>query len=280
MTMDVRVYEELLRLKRQGSPSALAILIDGTGSSPQKAGAKMLVRSDGSTVGTVGGGRLEADVIQTALHAITSGSPQTISLELTEEHGHACGGNVLVYVEPVFPDPRLLVFGAGHVGRALCTAARFCGFHVTVIDDRPEFANRKHFPDANATVVSDFEEAFSLDLFNGDIYVVIATRGHRHDFQVLEKALTTQAHYIGLVGSKKKKEALIESLTRKGFGEEDIRRVVIPVGLPIGSVTPEEIAVSIVAQLVQHRRLHGLAGVSHTACSGSIPADGNAQATP
>jgi xanthine dehydrogenase accessory factor len=275
VTTDADIYEEVVRLTKQGVPSALAILVNKTGSAPQRTGAKMVVRSDGSILGTIGGGQLEARVIELGLQAMASRAPKTVSVELTEEQGYGCGGKVTVYVEPMLPAPRLFVFGAGHVGRALCFAAKFSGFHVTIIDDRPEFANPERLPDADDILVSDFEEVFSNDPLDGDAYVVIATRGHEHDFQVLKKVLKTKAGYVGLVGSRKKKEALTKTLEEDGFTEKDIKRVLIPVGLSIGSVTPEEIAISIIAQVIQHRRRHGSGNISSSACSRTVPEDGH-----
>lgn len=274
MTDDTKIYEEILRLKREGGPSALAILVQCTGSSPQKAGAKMLVRSDGSIVGTIGGGGLEAEVIQASLAAITSRSCQTIDLELSEEYDYACGGRVLVYIEPISPEPHLIIFGAGHVAKALSLLAKFSGFRVTVADDRPEFANNENLPDADHVLVGDFERVFSQISVDRNTYIVIATRGHRHDLEVLKDALRTEAYYIGLVGSKRKREVLFKLLEKNGLTREDIQRVLVPVGLPIGSVSPQEIAVSIMAQIIQYRRMHGPSRVSDSACSRSVPEDG------
>ena len=143
------IYEEIVRLNKLGRSSALATIVECKGSSPQKQGAKMLVRDDGSALGTLGGGCLEADVVQHALMALKDGQPRTVPFELTEKDGGlVCGGTLLVYIEPVLVDPRLVILGAGHVGKSLATLARFAGFHVIVADDRPEHANRDGVPDA------------------------------------------------------------------------------------------------------------------------------------
>lgn len=274
------IYEEIVRLKNERVPSALAVLVQCTGSSPQKQGAKMLVKSDGSIVGTIGGGGLEAEVIKASLVTIQSGSSRTVSLELTEEHGYACGGNVLVYIEPILPGPRLLILGAGHVGRALSSVAAFSGFQVIVVDDRPEFANRERFPDADHIVTDDFERPLSGISVDGNTYVVIATRGHRHDLDAVQAALKTEACYIGVVGSRRKKIMLFKGLENSGFTREDIDKVIIPVGLPIGSVTPEEIAISIMAEVIRYRRNHAPSGFSTTSCRRSVKENGATQATP
>ncbi|HMK49342.1 MAG TPA: XdhC/CoxI family protein [Thermodesulfovibrionales bacterium] len=250
------IYEELVRLRKEGRASALATIIQCEGSSPQKEGSKMLVLEDGSVFGTLGGGCLEAEVIQACLTSIKDSSPQTIPFQLTEKNGGlVCGGKVLVYIEPIAPETRLVILGAGHVGKALSTAARFTGFRVTVIDDREEFANRNNMPDAHDVVVADFGNAFSDIHIDKSSCIVIATRGHNHDLEALKSALDTEAGYIGLLGSRRKKALLFGTLKKEGIQERDISRIVTPVGLPIGSVTPSEIAVSIMAQIIQHRNM-------------------------
>jgi xanthine dehydrogenase accessory factor len=261
------IYEEILRLKRDGRPSALATIVQCIGSSPQKEGSKMLVREDGSIMGTLGGGCMEAEVIQASLMTIRDGRPVTFPFELTERHGGlVCGGKVLVYIEPLVPEPDIFILGAGHVGKALAKAARFCGFRVTVADDRPEYANRENIPDASEIVVRDFNDVFCGIVMHKGSYIVIATRGHNHDLDALRSALRTKAGYVGLLGSRRKRAVLFKVLKEEGFSDEDIGRVIIPVGLPIGSVTPEEISVSIMAQIIQSRRENGPSDLGRSSC--------------
>jgi xanthine dehydrogenase accessory factor len=269
------IFEEIVRLKKLGRPSALATIVECKGSSPQKQGAKMLVRDDGSSLGTLGGGCLEADVVQYALMAMQDRQPRTVPFELTEkEGGLVCGGTVLVFIEPVLVDPRLVILGAGHVGKALATLAKFAGFRVVVADDRPEHANRDNIPDAHEIVVNEFEAVFSRVSVDSGSYIVVATRGHNHDLDAVKAALRTGAGYIGLLGSRRKKGVLMNALRDDGFSREDIARVIIPVGLPIGSATPEEIAVSIMAQIIQYRRAHVSTGPGDRACGGILVPDG------
>ncbi|HUJ16796.1 MAG TPA: XdhC/CoxI family protein [Nitrospirota bacterium] len=271
----MQIYEEALRLKRLGRTSAIATIVECRGSSPQKQGAKMLVRDDGSIMGTLGGGCLEADVVQAALMAVKDGNPATLPFELKElEGGLVCGGSVLVYIEPVLLEPHLMILGAGHVGKALTKLARFTGFRVTVADDREAFANRENIPEANDVVVSGFEQVFKDVAIEAGTFIVVATRGHNHDLDAVKAALRTPARYVGLLGSRRKKGILFNALKEAAFSPENINRVVIPVGLPIGSVTPEEIAVSIMAQIIQKRREHGPARLGSAACSRLVQEDG------
>ena len=275
------IYEEILRLKKEGRSSAVATIVQCSGSSPQKEGAKMLVRDDGSTVGTLGGGCIEAEVVQASLIIIKDGFPLTIPFELTEKHGGlVCGGKVLVYIEPIIPDPHLVILGAGHVGKALSKVARFSGFRVTVVDEREEYANRDNIPDANEIVMIDFEKVFSKVPVDQNTYLVIATRGHNHDLDALKAGLKTEAGYIGLLGSKRKKALLFKTLRDEEFSQTDIDRVITPVGLPISSVTPEEIAISIMAQIIKYRREHASPGLSDSSCSRFIEEDGTIKTTP
>jgi xanthine dehydrogenase accessory factor len=253
----MEIFEEALRLKRLGRRSAIATIVECRGSSPQKQGAKMLVRDDGTIIGTLGGGCLEADVFQASIMTMKDGEPRTLPFSLTErEGGLVCGGNVLVYIEPVVPDPHLVVLGAGHVGKALAKLARSTGFRISVMDDRSEFANYDNIPDADEVVVGDFTRAFEGIDVDAGTFIVVATRGHNHDLDAVQSALRTRAGYIGLLGSRRKKALLRNALRERGIGAEEIDRVIIPVGLEIGSVTPEEIAVSIMAQIIQKRRDH------------------------
>lgn len=275
------IYEEIVRLKKDGRSLALATIIECKGSSPQKQGTKMLVRDDGSVLGTLGGGCLEAEVIQNALMSLRDGTSRNVRFELTEKHGGlVCGGTVLVFIEPVIPEPALLILGAGHVGRALTKVAAFSGFRVTVIDDREEYANRDNLPDAHEILVRDFGDSISGVVAGSCAYIVIATRGHNHDLEALKTALRTDARYIGLVGSRRKRTLLFKTLSEEGFSEDDIGRIIIPVGLPIHSTTSEEIAISIMAQMIQQRRTRVHEGYSARTCGRFIEEDGTVKTAP
>jgi len=269
------IYEEIVRLKREGRPCALATIVQSIGSSPQKEGAKMLIRDDGSIAGTLGGGCIEAEVIELSSLAIKEGLPKTVPFNLTEKHGGlVCGGKVFVFIEPIIPAPHLAILGAGHVGKALSQVASIAGFRVTVVDDRAEFANRENLPHANKAVVAEFGEAFSGIRIDRDSYIVIATRGHNHDLDAVKAALSTEARYVGLVGSRRKMAVLCRFLKEAGFTENDIARIITPAGLPIGSVTPGEIAISIMAQIIEQRRKDAFRSIDHSSCSGIIEKNG------
>jgi xanthine dehydrogenase accessory factor len=273
------IFEEIVQLKKLGRASALATIVESKGSSPQKQGAKMLVRDDGTLLGTLGGGCLEADVVAYAKMAMQDGQPRTVPFDLNEKDGGlVCGGTVTVYIEPLLADPRLIILGAGHVGRAVATLARFSGFRVTVIDDRAQFANRDTVPDAHEHVVHPFETVFSRVPADSGTYILVATRGHNHDLEAVRAALGTDAGFIGLLGSRRKKGLLMNALRASGVARKDVDRVIIPVGLPINSVTPEEIAVSIMAQIIQHRRERVSTGPGDRPCGGVVIADGQEQA--
>ena len=251
---DLELFEEMARLARLGEPFALATVVVSSGSSPRKAGAKMLIRGDGSALGTVGGGHVEQDTLAAARASLAEGTPRTLEFVLTEVHGYACGGSMSVFIEPQGRRPRLVMFGAGHVGRAVTALAHGCGFRVVVVDERPEYAVSALLPGAEEIVCAPVDAAFARLTLDRESFAVIATPGHVHDFDAVRGCLATEVGFIGLLGSRRKREALMKALTEEGYEAVRQARVVTPVGHDIGAQTPEEIAVSIVGQLVKLRR--------------------------
>ena len=338
------IAEAVLELLRSGTSAALAIVLESSGSTPREAGSAMLVRADKSIVGTIGGGVLEAHVMNAALKVIAEKKAAVVEYVLEETGaaaiGAACGGtakvlvdyidagepgsisffeelsraagtsprahlaalipasgltgarhvclipadgpavgtevfgadvhallqsgrgydvftkleNYAAYLFPVGSDGTVYIFGAGHCGEKLAHIAHTVGFETVVIDDRAEFANRGRFPDTDEILVpKKLDAPFDSIQFNADAYIVIVTRGHMHDEIVLRRALKTDAGYIGMIGSKKKRETIYSHLLRDGYTPEDIARVHSPIGLSIGAESPEEIAVSITAELIQVR---------------------------
>jgi len=255
---DLQIYEEIVRITRAGGNFALATVTENSGSSPRKAGAKMLVRQDGTTLGSVGGGRVEAETAQAARAALEDGIPRSLPFVLTEEHGFACGGGMTVYVEPCCQAPWLVMFGAGHVGRAVGAMAKKCGFRVSIVDERPECASSELLPFADEIICSPVAEAFGRLQMGAETFVIIATPAHMHDFAAVRASLGTGAGFIGLLGSRRKRETLLKTLEEEGFPEAQRGRIVTPVGLEIGAETPEEIAVSIIGQLIREKKRKGL----------------------
>lgn len=213
----------------------------------------MLMVDDGSSVGSVGGGCVEAAVWEAAQTVMAQNRAQLLKYELNdddaESEGLVCGGTVEVFVEPLSPDPRVIILGAGHLGRAISEVIQPLGFQVTVVDDRPSFADPSRL--AGATVVCQpFESGLDAFQVNADTFILIVTRGHQHDQTALEHAIQTPARYVGMVGSRRKIALLVNDLLEKGHSPELFRKLHAPIGLDIGSDTPEEIAISVAAELI------------------------------
>ena len=252
------IYEEIVQLRRDGRRGAVATIVNVRGSIPSFKTAKMLVRDDGSIVGTIGGGCVEAEVWQAAREVMESEKQRTLSFNLNQDPkydtGLLCGGTLDIFVEPVLPPALLYIFGAGHVSVNLYKVAKDAGFEVIVADDREAYANRERFPEAKEVIAEDFDLAMARLTPNESSYIVIVTRGHRDDMRVLRWAVQTSARYIGMIGSKRKTIAVFRELTKEGLSPELFERVHAPVGLDIGAITPEEIAVAIAAELIATRR--------------------------
>jgi len=352
------IYQELLKSLDAEEQIILATIVSTKGSTPSATLSKMIIKDRGKTsLGTIGGGCVEADVLGRAQQKLQTGTTETVCFELREDEyiqGLICGGTISVLLEPINRNlipffrelksirdngndsvigtyisshgrvlsktilaenrnaelffnkeqesywqmllqkaasplqntfveivesslkhqsvtriplnegelifepvpglPNLILFGGGHVSKAICKSAVSCGFQVTVTDDREAFCNPARFPEASETVVSDFSEVFERITIKPSTYLVIVTRGHRYDEEVLEKALKTPAHYIGMMGSQRKVLTSYERLLQYGFKREELKRVHSPIGIEVGAMTPEEIAISVVAQLIRVRR--------------------------
>lgn len=329
------IIDSLIETLEQGESAVLGTVVRSSGSAPRTAGARMMVRSNGSLIGSIGGGLVEGDCLAKA-KGLFEGTPSytvvnfSLASNTLAEGGMVCGGAVTILLQKVDPDtlptllrtrkdyqngkrPKLLTFmpsestlprlslfdssddsaidddlrkqiygndrrapfsvssgdreifveplvspgvvhiaGAGHVALETAQLSVFAGFDVVVMDDRPEFANKQRYPDvAKVIVLNSFEECLSE--LSADDYVVIVTRGHLHDRAVLAQALRTNAGYIGMIGSRKKRDVIYDSLKEDGFTDSDLARVNSPIGIDIGADTPQEIAVSIVAELIQAR---------------------------
>lgn len=243
---------------KRGETVALVTVVRSQGSTPQRAGAKMLVFADGRTIGTIGGGCYENDAFWKAREAIGSGRSALLHYELNDdfaqENGLVCGGRMDVHIDPLEPSPRLYVVGAGHVGWHLARLAVDAGFRLHVVDDREKFANRERFPAADEVVAAPIAEW----LHDADIpaasFVVVVTRGHQHDLEAVRALAARDLRYLGLIGSRAKVARIFEILLAEGMPAECLERVHTPIGLDIGAVTPVEISVSILAELIAVRR--------------------------
>ena len=242
----------------RGETVALVTIVSTRGSTPQRVGAKMLVYADGRTLGTIGGGCYESDAFGKAREALRTRKSRLVEYELTddfaEETGLICGGQMQVFIEPIEPPPQLVILGAGHVGLQLGRLAPALGFRVTVVDDRERFANRERFPDADNVVVDSIPDWIDRTPLSSAAYVVVLTRGHRQDYDAVLALADRELRYVGLIGSRAKVAKVVDRALAEGVSPDWLRTVHSPIGLDIGAVTPEEIAVSILAELIAVRR--------------------------
>jgi xanthine dehydrogenase accessory factor len=252
------VFEAIVRIRGEGRKAAVATIVGVSGSIPSFRAAKMLVGEDGTKVGTIGGGRVEASVIEAARQVIEDEQPRTLRFSLKDtpeyDNGLICGGSLEVFVEAVLPAAQLYVFGAGHVGLHVYRVACIAGFEVTVVDDRPDYATRERFPEAREVLTGEWEANLARVAPTPASFVLIATRGHRDDLRILRWAVRTHAGYVGMLGSMRKVVTFLRTLGEEGVDAAALERVHAPVGLDIGAATPEEIAVSVVAEMIACRR--------------------------
>jgi xanthine dehydrogenase accessory factor len=245
-------------MRHEGRSCALATIVNTLGSIPSFASAKMLVRDDGTICGTVGGGGAEYEVIQAARDVIAEEKPRTLSFNLNQrpgvDAGMVCGGSLEVFIEPIVVAPTLYLFGAGHVALSTYRIAQSAGFEVTVIDEREDFANRERYPDAKDVVVAPYAAAMKTIAPSVGAYILIFTPSHQMDYEVLRWAIDTPARYVGMMGSTRKVTGFFAELQKAGVPAERFRSVHAPVGLDIGAQPPEEIAVSVVAEMIAIRR--------------------------
>ncbi len=252
------IFAEIARLRREGRKAALATIIQVQGSIPSYESSKILIRDDGSIVGTVGGGCVEAEVWSVAQDVMREEKPRRLHFNLNNQpeydNGLICGGSLDIFIEPILATPTLYLFGGGHVSLYASKVATLAGFETVIIDDREAFASKERFPEAVETYAGPWEETFPKLKVNEFSYLLLVTRGHKGDLTCLRWALTTPARYIGMIGSKRKFIEICKVLESEGVPAEKLERVHSPVGLDIGALTPEEIGVAIVAEMIALRR--------------------------
>jgi xanthine dehydrogenase accessory factor len=247
------IYQALSELEKKNEAAALCTVVKSEGSTPRHVGSKMLVYPDGKFLGTVGGGEMESRVIKSALETLKSGDAQTLSYTMADpSRGDpgVCGGTVEVFVEPILPPAMIVVIGAGHVGKAVVHLAKWLGFRVAVSDDRAEFCNPESVPGADAYYPVEMGKLAEELKISRQTYIVITSRGSAIDVKGLPNLLESEATYIGVIGSRRRWLTTVKALKEKGVSEEKIAQVHSPMGLELNAETPEEIAISIIAEIL------------------------------
>ncbi len=256
-----QIFYQALRAVEEGRQYAFATIIEATPKgTPRKTGAKMIVFDDGSSWGTIGGGRNEKAAIAECLKAIAAQKPSTVMYNYFGREGESvCGGQMKVFIEPFALPQHLVICGAGHIALPLSAMARMLGFKITIIDNRKNFANKKRFPHADRIIVGGHARELAKIKINPHVFIAIVTQGNEFDFECLKVALKSDAGYIGVISSRPKRSKFFGRLKKMGTGDKTLKRVHIPMGLDLGSQTPEEIAVSICAQMIaiKNRELIG-----------------------
>ncbi|RPI01604.1 MAG: XdhC family protein [Calditrichaeota bacterium] len=257
----MNILENLLQAQQSGAAAVLATVIEVKGSAPRQVGAKMIVYESGAIQGTIGGGAVEKSVIEKCAQVLQQKQAEIVEYQL-EELKMSCGGVMKLFLEPFFPAQTCIIFGAGHIGSALAKIVHLMHFRVIMVDDRPEFAAKENFPFADKVVNLNYDQALAALSFTTDTYIVIVTYRHQHDQTILSHCIRQPFRYLGMIGSKTKVQESINILLQQGVAADLISRIHSPIGLNINAQTPEEIAVSIAAEMVavrNHADLQNLA---------------------
>jgi len=250
--MDHDVLMKALEASKKNQSYAFATVIETTvKGTPRKSGAKMIVWEDGSLFGTIGGGRNEKAAQKECLQAIKAGKPSLVTYDYFGHEGQSvCGGQMKVFIEPFRKLKHFMICGAGHIALPLSMVGKMLNFKVTVIDNRKEFANKKRFPHVDHIIVGNHAEKLLKLPIDQNTYIMIVTQGNEYDFECLKAVIQSKAGYIGVISSKPKRVKFFKRLKDAGVSEKWFKRVNIPAGIDIGAQTPEQIAVSISAELV------------------------------
>lgn len=253
----MNLYQALAELEDRAETGVLCTIVETHGSTPRNAGSKMLVYPDGRFVGTVGGGELEQRVIAEALDALVDGVPRKLAYQMNDPaqgDPGLCGGQLEIFIDPITPKPKMVVIGGGHVGKAVVHLAAWLGFYVIVSDDRPEFCTPEETPGAHAYICCPMAELSLRTDIHPWTYIVLTTRGADVDAAGLPALLEHEAAYIGVIGSRRRWATTKKRLSAAGVSDAHINRIHSPMGLELNAETPEEIAVSILAQIIMQRR--------------------------
>lgn len=249
---DINVMEKALKNIKNGKELAIVTIIDAKGSTPRDIGTNMAVLSDGTIYGTIGGGSLEKHIIDLCLDEyIQEGKSGIVDIPLSKEGVEMiCGGHIKAFINVYKKRSKLLIAGGGHIGLALYNAASLLDFDIVIFEDREDFLTEERFPKANELILGEIDENLGNYPIDEDTYIVIVTRGHEYDEKCLEKVIDSNAHYIGAMGSKSKVKIMMNNLREKGISEEAINKVYSPIGLKICDGSPEEIALSIMSEIL------------------------------
>jgi xanthine dehydrogenase accessory factor len=261
------LFHKINELSQQHQTAVMATVIEATGSAPRQAGSRMLILADGSPIDTIGGGAVEKQVIDEALALLAAGGgTRLMRFDLGRDLSMACGGTMTLFLEVLQPIRPLLIFGAGHIGLALAALGKLLGYQVTVIDNRPEFANKERFPAAERIIAKSYDEALAELTFTDNTTIVIVTHRHLHDKEILQHCLNQPFAYLGMIGSRSKVKPILADLRENGISAELLNRVHTPIGLDIGAQTPAEIAVAIAAEWIACR--YGTSQINHMSLTG------------
>jgi xanthine dehydrogenase accessory factor len=246
------VLQIALKAAQENQSYAFATVVESTvKGTPQKAGAKMIVLEDGTLVGTIGGGRNEKAAREECLKAIKTGKPYSVTYDFFGREGQSvCGGQIKVFIEPFLGKKKLVICGAGHIALPLSVFAKILNFHVTVIDNRPEFLNKSRFPHVDTLILGPHAQKLRKFDFTRDVFIMIVTQGNEFDYECLKVAADKDIFYLGVISSRAKRIKFLKRLKAEGISQEYIDRVKIPAGFDIGAQTPEEIAISIISEMV------------------------------
>jgi xanthine dehydrogenase accessory factor len=250
-------FKKIVELNKSGEPAAFAVVIKTEGSTPRRVGAKMIIMKDGKTIGTLGGGDLEKKVIEEGINVIKQGQPKIASFTLDIEEGKLdmmCGGKLDIYIEPILPDAKLIIFGAGHITRSLAPLMKSAGFQVSIVEDSPDLLQKDKFTETEELIQTDMEQFAGNLPSDTRTYIVLLSRGFSRDKAILTQLIQKDFKYIGMIGSQRKIKTMEEELQKQGVPKETLSRLHAPIGLDIGAETPEEIAISIAAEIIAAKK--------------------------